>query len=303
MSYFDQYVHDGKVGGKYDVEMVLGILLVLPALFIILVTLIYPFLDAIRLSLIDLRTGEVVGLGNYQWLAAQSGFWRTVYLSFIWTVGNLALQGIAGIGLALILKEAFFGRDTIRTILLIPFIVPTAVTAVIWRWLFNSSFGPLNHWLVGYGIISEATNPLASTSLAMAAAIFVNSWRWAPLVALVVFAVLQTIPNSEYEAARIEGAGFIDQFRHVTWPHLKNSLMILGLLGFLLTFNIFDMIWLLTEGGPVNVTQTLPVFIYEVAFNFRHISRASAASVVLFFILVGFVFLYFQQREFKERIL
>lgn len=300
MSYFDKFVQDGKVRGKYDSEGLLGLLLVMPALLIVLITLIYPFLDAIRISLFDFRADDFVLFENYVWLFGQEAFLGTIWRSILWTVGNMALQGAVGIGVALLLNRAFFGRDAIRTIMLVPFIVPTAVTAVMWRYLFNSSYGPINHYLVEFGIIAQRANPLASTDIVLLTAILVNTWRWAPLVALVVLAVLQTIPREEYEAARIEGAGVINQFRHVTLPHLQNSLLILGLLGFLLTFNIFDMVWLLTEGGPSNATLTLPVYIYEIAFNFQNFGRASAASVVLFGLLAAFVYFYFQQSEFKE---
>jgi multiple sugar transport system permease protein len=300
MSYFDQFVQEGKIRGKYDSEEVLAWLLIAPSLLIIFVTLIYPFLDAFRISLFDIHAGEFVGLDNYVWLFSRDALFGTIWRSLVWTVGNMVLQGAVGIGVALLLNRAFFGRNAIRTIMLVPFIVPTAVTAVMWRYLFNSSYGPINHYLTDFGIISQGVNPLASGGLALPTIILVNTWRWAPLVALVVLAVLQTIPREEYEAARIEGAGVIDQFRHVTLPHLQNSLLILGLLGFLLTFNIFDMVWLLTEGGPSQATLTLPVYIYEIAFNLQNFSRASAASIVLFGLLVGFVYLYFQQEEFKE---
>lgn len=300
MSYFDQFVQNGKIRGRYDSEEILGLLLITPALFIILVTLVYPFIDAIRLSLRDVGAGVFVGTDNYQWLFGQDAFAGTVWRSLVWTVGNMALQGAVGIGVALLLNRAFLGRNAIRTVILIPFIVPTAVTAVMWRYLFNGSYGPINHYLLEFGLISETVNPLASGGLALTTVILINTWRWAPLVALVVLAVLQTIPREEYEAARMEGAGVIDQFRHVTLPHLQNSMLILGLLGFLLTFNIFDMVWLLTEGGPSNATLTLPVYIYDIAFNLQSFGRASAASIALFGILVVFVYLYFQQEEFKE---
>jgi multiple sugar transport system permease protein len=212
----------------------------------------------------------------------------------------MVLQGAVGIGVALLLRRQFAGRDAVRTVILVPFVVPTAVTAITWRWLVNTSYGPLNQWLVDFGLLSSPVNPLNDPATAMAAATFVNTWRWAPLVALVVFAVLQTIPREEYEAARIEGAGILDEFRHVTLPHLQNSLTVLGLLGFLLTFNIFDMIWLLTGGGPVGETTTLAVYIYEIAFNTQNIGRGTAISVALFGMLVVFVVAYFQQEEFKD---
>ncbi len=265
-----------------DRQTTIGILLIAPAVVIILVALVYPFLNALYVSLLDRATGEFVGLAHYQWLFAESSFIATLGRSLAWTVGNLAFQGVAGIAIALLLHREFAGRDVIRTAMLVPFVIPTAVTAIMWRWIFNTSYGPLNTWLGNLGLLSQPINPLNDPSLALAATTLINTWRWTPLVALVVFAVLQTIPREEYEAARIEGAGVIGEFYHVTYPHLQGSMTILGLLGFLLTFNIFDMIWLLTNGGPVQATTTLAVLIYDVAFEMQNIGRGTAVSVVLF---------------------
>ncbi len=274
--------------------------LMIPAITIVAVALVYPFLGAIQISFMNIGTNEFVGLQHYRWLFGQDTFWTVVGRSVVWTVANLVLQGVVGIGIALLLHRHFFGRDAVRTLMLIPFVIPTAVTAIAWQWVLNASYGPINAWLLEGGILSAPVNPFSEVELAFPMVILINTWRWAPLVALVVFAILQTIPREEYEAARIEGAGRLAEFYHVTYPHLTNSLLILGLIGFLLTFNIFDLIWLLTSGGPVGVTTTLPVLIYEVAFNLRNIGGASAISVVLFLLLVVFVVLYFRQREFKE---
>lgn len=298
---FAEYFRLERYGrAAWDRRSLVGAALILPALLVVAVSLIYPFIGAIQISFMNIGTSEYVGLSHYQWLSSHDAFWATVGRSFAWTIANLALQGIVGVGIALLLHRQFFGRDAVRTVMLIPFVVPSAVTAISWQWVLNATYGPLNQWLKGFGLLGSTVNPLAKPGLAFPAVILINTWRWAPLVALVVFAVIQTIPREEYEAARIEGAGIVAEFYHVTYPHLKNSLLILGLIGFLLTFNIFDLIWLLTKGGPVNVTTTLPVFIYEVAFNLQNIGRASAISVVLFAILVAFVVLYFRQREFTE---
>jgi multiple sugar transport system permease protein len=283
-----------------DTETTIGLLLVVPAVVIFLGVLVYPFLNAILVSFMDRATNEFVGLEHYQWLFAESSFVATLGRSLGWTVGNMALQGAAGIAIALLLHKRFFGRDAIRTVMLVPFVIPTAVTAIMWRWILNTSFGPLNTWLTDFGILSQPINPLNDPSTALLATTLINTWRWTPLVALVVFAVLQTIPREEYEAARVEGAGILREFWHVTYPHLKSSMTVLGLLGFLLTFNIFDMIWLLTNGGPVQATTTLAVLIYDVAFELQNIGRGTAVSVVLFLLLIGFVYAYFQQEEFED---
>lgn len=290
----------GERLAERDRETMVGIGLIAPALLVILIALVYPFLNAVYISFLNRATGEFVGLAHYEWLFANDRFWAAARRSVFWTVGNLVLQGLAGISVALLLHRQFFGRGVVRTVMLVPFIIPSAVTAIMWRWLVNTSYGPLNQWLVGSGLIGQPINPLNDPSLALTAATVINTWRWTPLVALVVFAVLQTIPREEYEAARIEGAGMLSEFYHVTYPHLQSSMTVLGLLGFLLTFNIFDMLWLLTSGGPVGETTTLAVFIYEIAFNTQNIGRGTAISVVLFLMLVVFVVAYFQQEEFKE---
>lgn len=300
MSFAENYIRLRNRVEETDRRTLTGIGLILPAIALIGVTIIYPFFSALQISFYDLASGEFVGLDHYQWLFTRDAFWTYTLYSVLWTVGNIVLQGVVGITLALLLHRAFFGREAVRTILLIPFVIPTAVTAIMWRWMFNATYGPLNHYALELGVISSAINPLGDTSYALATVTLVNTWRWAPLVALVVFAILQTIPEEEYEAARIEGANVISEFYHVTYPHLNQSLTILGLLGVLLTFNIFDMVWLLTEGGPVGATTTLPVFIYDIAFNAQNIGRGTAVSVVLFAMLVVFVIAYFQQEAFKE---
>lgn len=285
----------------YDRETLVGIGLVVPAVLLIVLTLFYPFARAIWLSFTDLTTGEFVGAARYEWLLGRSEFPGIVLNTFVWTVGNILLQGIIGVGIALLLNRRFFGRDTIRTVMLIPFVIPTAVTAITWRWLFNGSYGPINEWGQSLGLIESSFTPFSDPALSLAAVTIVNVWRWAPLVALIVFAILQTIPPEEYEAARIEGAGLLSEFYHVTYPHLKSGLTVLGLLGFLIVFNIFDVIWLLTEGGPGFESTTLPVYIYEVAFQQQYIGRGNAVSFVLFLILVAFVWAFFRTNDLEVR--
>jgi multiple sugar transport system permease protein len=292
------------VGADVDVDesTVVGATLVAPAMLLVAGVLVYPFVGAIRLSLLDIDSGAFVGADHYAWLVSQANFWAFTVRTLGWTVGNLALQGIVGVTVAMALNRKFFGRDTIRTAILIPFVIPTAVTGILWRWLFNGSWGPIN-LLVGnqLGLVDSSITPFVTGELALAAVTVVNAWRWTPLVALIVFAVLQTIPPEEYEAARIEGAGLLAEFRHVTYPHLSSALSVLGLLGFLITFNIFDMIWLLTNGGPGTATTTLPVFVYEVTFKRQAIGQGNATSVVLLAMLLVFVVGFFWRNEIVER--
>lgn len=285
---------------EYDVDTLAGWLLIAPAILLIAVTLLYPFANAIWLSFKNLNTGAFVGLEHYRWLVSQGNFWTIVGHSITWTVVNLLLQGVLGVGIALLLNRKFVGRDSIRTVMLVPFVIPTAITAILWRWLFNGSWGPINVWLRNAGLISGKVLPFSNPELALAATTLVNVWRWTPLVALIVFAVLQTIPREEYEAARIEGAGLLAEFYHVTFPHLQRALSVLGLIGVLIIFNIFDMIWLLTRGGPGEATTTLPVFVYVTAFKNYSIGRGNAISVVLLLMLLVFVVAFFWHHDILE---
>ncbi len=284
-----------------DEKSLVGIALIAPAILLILGVLIYPFLDAIRMSFVNIDTGEFIGLAHYEWLLSQDNFWSFTGKTILWTAGNLALQGFFGVTIAIALNRAFPGRSVLRTLILIPFVIPTAVTGILWRWLFNGSWGPINVILLDLGVISEPFTPLVNNSLALPMVTLINAWRWTPLVALIVFAVLQTIPDEEYEAARIEGANLLQEFYHVTYPHLASALTVLGLLGLLITFNIFDMIWVLTRGGPGTGTTTLPVFIYEVAFNRQAIGQGNAISVALLAMLLVFVILFFWRNDVLER--
>lgn len=286
---------------EFDERSLVGIALITPAILLILGVLIYPFLDAIRLSFVNIDTGEFVGLRYYEWLVSRDNFWAFTGKTILWTVGNLALQGFFGVTIAIALNRAFPGRSIVRTLILIPFVIPTAVTGILWRWLFNGSWGPINVVLQDLGVISEPFTPLVNNSLALPMVTLINAWRWAPLVALIVLAVLQTIPEEQYEAARLEGANLFQEFYHVTYPHLTSALTVLGLLGFLITFNIFDMIWVLTRGGPGTATTTLPVFIYEVAFNRQEIGHGNAISVALLGMLLVFVVLFFWRNDVLDR--
>lgn len=301
MSVRDRVDAFAPAGVDIDEETLTGVGLVLPAIALIAAVLVYPFIGAIRLSFLNIDTGAFVGLDHYRWLLTQENFWSFTVKTLVWTVGNLALQGFFGVTVAMALNRQFPGRDGLRTAILLPFVIPTAVTGILWRWMFNGSWGPINVLLQQeLGLISTPFTPFVNEQFTLAAVTFVNAWRWVPLVALIVFAVLQTIPREQYEAARIEGAGLWSEFYHVTYPHLSSALSVLGLLGFLITFNIFDMIWLLTNGGPGTATTTLPVFVYEVAFKRQAIARGNAISVVLLLMLIVFVVAFFWRNQVLE---
>ncbi len=277
-----------------------GFLLSLPSTLLILAVIVFPFSYVAGMSLFNEATGEYVGAGNYRRVLGSTDFLPSVSVSLVWTVSNLVVQTLCGLALALFLNQRFAGRDAARTLFLVPFVVPTAVVGLMFSWMLNSTFGVVNHLILTLGLSDVPLNFLGDPRYALPTVILINCWRWIPLVALIIFSILQGIPRSEYEAARVEGAGGWATFRFVTYPYIGRSMTAIGLLGTLLTFNIFDLIWLLTAGGPVNRTKGLPVLIYEFAFGRQDLGAAAAASVLMFLMLLVFTLLYFRRRQFRE---
>lgn len=277
-----------------------GLLLSLPATLLIVAVIVFPFAYVAGMSFFDEASGTFVGAANYRGVLGSTDFPPSVGVSLVWTAANLVIQTVGGLALALFLNQRFAGRDVARTLFLVPFVVPTAVVALMFSWMLNSTFGVVNHLLLTGGLADMPLNFFGDPRLALPTVILINCWRWIPLVALIVFSILQGIPRSEYEAARVEGAGSWATFRFVTYPYIGRSMTAIGLLGTLLTFNIFDLIWLLTAGGPLNRTRSLPVLIYEFAFGRQDLGAAAAASVLMFLMLLVFTLLYFRRRDFGE---
>ncbi|WP_309085694.1 sugar ABC transporter permease [Chelativorans sp.] len=265
---------------------------VAPALLFLAAILGWPLVQALALSMQDVRVigspGAFVGTANYERILAAPEFWRAAGLSVVWVVANAVLQTALALSAALVLAEKFPGVRVARTWIIITWIVPTVVVVVIWRWLFSTSGGIINPLLVQSGLIERPVGFFATPWTAMATLIFINSWRWFPFIALMILAGLLRIPGDLYEAARIDGAGTWSRFRYVTWPLLAPTLSVLAVIGTLLSFNVFDVIWLLTAGGPAGGSRTLPVLIYETAFKGYRLSEAATISVLATVFLMVF---------------
>ena len=265
---------------------------VAPALLFLAAILGWPLIQAVLLSLQDVRVigspGAFVGLANYERILAAPEFWRAAGLSIVWVLANAVLQTALALTAALVLNEKFPGVRVARTWIIITWIVPTVVVVVIWRWLFSTSGGMINPLLIQFGIVERPVGFFATPWTAMATLIFINSWRWFPFIALMLLADLTRIPGDLYEAAHLDGAGAWSRFRYVTWPLLAPTLSVLAVIGTLLSFNVFDIIWLLTAGGPAGGSRTLPVLIYETAFKGYRLSEAATISVLATLFLMAF---------------
>ena len=270
----------------------LAIAFVAPALLVLAAILGWPLVSAVLLSLQDVRTigsqGQWVGFANYSNVLSNPMFWTSVGMSFVWVVANAALQTALALMAALTLNQNFPGVKIARTWIILTWIVPTVVVVIIWRWLFSTSGGMINPLMMQTGITERAVGFFSTPWTAMATLIFINSWRWFPFIALMMLAGLTRIPADLYEAARIDGANGWKRFTRITWPLLAPTLGVLTVVGTLLSFNVFDIIWLLTAGGPAGGTRTLPVMIYETAFKGYKLSEAATISVLATMLLMAF---------------
>lgn len=285
-------------------NIVLGWCLVAPLLLWLLLTVIYPLCYTFWLSMQNQELlgakSEFVWLETYKVVLSDKEFWNALKNSLIWTVGNSILQGIGGLTVGLLLNQRFKGCRFMRVWIILPWIIPTVVMAIMWKWMLSSTFGVLGWLLVKSGLCTTAPNFLGDPFNAMPTLILINSWRWIPFMAVVILAALQTIPDDLYEAAAVDGAGPVKKFLTITLPGVAGTTTTMFLIGTLFSFNMFDVVWLMTEGGPLNYTTTLPVLIYKSAFKTFRVSQAAAISVVVFVILACFVALASRMSALKD---
>jgi multiple sugar transport system permease protein len=197
------------------------------------------------------------------------------------------------VSIALLLNKNFIGRGIARAIVFAPYLIPTVVAVLVWRYMFHDVLGVVNYFLLKAGWINEPVNWLSSPKVAMMTVIIVGVWKFFPFVVLAILGVLQAIPQDQYEAAKIDGASEWQQFWRITLPHLMPIFLLTTLLRSIWTFHKFDIIYLLTGGGPVGSTTTLPVLVYQKAFADFEIGRASALALITAFLLTILLLIYF----------
>lgn len=282
-----------------------GLLLVSPMIVWITLTLVIPMVDGIRISFLNIRylgmSAGLAGLSNFKRVLSDKEFWDSVANSVVWTVANTLIQFFGCIGVAIVLNLKFRGKEIVRSWIVLPWVLPTIVLAIVWKWILDPTHGVANHLLFQMGFINKPVEFLASPNYALLTVILINSWRWIPYFAVIVLAALQTVPREIYEAATIDGASRWQSFKHVTVPSISPVLKVVFLNSFLWSVNIFDTIWLLTRGGPLNSTTTLPIYIYGKAFRNFRFGEAAAASILMFLFLTVLVILYLSS-VFKEEV-
>ncbi len=282
--------------------------LVVPALAAVMLVLLFPTLNAVRMSLTDFsltRPGPFafVGLRNYRGAFGIGEFRRALQNTIVFTAVGVTFQAALGLLLALLLNRAMKMRGTLRATILFPWALPTALNAIIWRWMYSADFGVFNFLLMRFGIIDQRINWLGSPDMAMGSMIFVAVWKTSSFMALIILTGLQTIPDDLYEAAVIDGASAWQKFVRITLPFIAPAIILAMLLRSMDAFRAFELPFALTEGGPAGATQTISLYGYRQLFQFLNFDRGSAVAVMQFLmlLLLGIVYVHLLRR--RERAL
>lgn len=276
-------------------EAPLGYLLVLPLLLVLVGLLVYPIISAVLLSFQDKVLGvpgKFIGLGNYKELLFDDPTFRLVVRnSFVFTFFSIAGKLVIGMGMALVLNQHLKGRNMFRGWLLLPWITPTFVTALTWRWMWDGTSGIINFILMKIGILELPIAWLGSAATAFTAVITTNIWRGFPFFGISLLAAMQAIPAELYEAAEVDGATPWDKFRYITLPGIRTVLLIVTMLSTIWTFNDFQIVYIMTGGGPSFATQIFATYTYAVGFQGSRLGYAVAVSTMLTPVLIFMILL------------
>ena len=274
-----------------------GFLLAVPTFVVIFGFIFFPVGYSVWLSFTNkhaISPGyDYIGLANYIGLSREPEFWWSLWRGTIFSVGSIVLQILLGLGAALLLNQSFTGRGFVRGITLFPYMLPTIVTILLWKWLLSATYGPVNYVLQALGIIHAPVVWLGADWL-MASTIFVAVWQFFPFVVISLLARLQTIDLELYEAAAIDGANALRRFLHITLPELRQVLYVVILLRTFFMFTKFDVPWLMATGGGLQrLIENLPVYAFRKTFATFQAGEGAAIAVSLFLLLVLLTILYF----------
>jgi multiple sugar transport system permease protein len=271
-----------------------GYAFIAPVFVFLCAVIVFPLAHAFWTSLQRVRglSSTFVGVANYRHIFDDEAFWHSLDVSLRFTAVSVTLHVVLGLALALLLNELRFARRPLRILFLTPWMVAPAVGATIWLWLLEPQFGVVNYMLHAGGLISTPVAWLGEPRLAFASIVAVDVWRGTPFVLLLMLAGLQTIPQDQYEAAAMDGANAWQRFRYVTLPNLRYLLVVASTLDVINTIRHYDIIGVMTAGGPANATEVLPVLLYNTAFRGNRFGEAAAIGVALLVIVFTFATLY-----------
>jgi multiple sugar transport system permease protein len=291
-----------RFGDLLNQENSLGLILMFPAVAILLLFIAYPFVLGIWYSLVNARIGvpgTFVGLDNFISNAQNGIFQQTMRNTFVYTAITTVFKLGLGMALALLMNQHFPFKNLARAGLLLPWIIPTALSTLAWLWIFDATYGIISWALKNAGLIRTNIPFLGDPTLAMGSVIAVNIWRGTPFFAISLLAGLQTISQDLYEAAAIDGANALQRFRHVTLPLIMPVLTIVTLFSIIWTFADFQLVYVLTRGGPTNSTHLLATLAYQIGMTAGELSNGAAISLWMFPFMAALVVavLWYQRRE------
>ncbi len=284
-------------------DALIGLALILPSLLIILGISLQPILSTLFLSLFETTRGinaeqTFVGLGNYIALLRDSVFWITIGRTLYFTLVSVGLELILGLAIAQLIHSHPPGWQFLRTSLIIPWAVPTIVNGTMWRWIYNADYGALNGLLVQLGIIEKYIPWLTRPDVAMNLVIIADIWHSVPFIALILQAALATLPADLEEAASVDGANAFQRFLLIRLPLLRPAILVALVIRTVEAFRVFDIIYVITNGGPANGTVTISYLTYLEMFSFGHLGRGSALSflISIFTLVMAFLYIRFLYR-------
>ncbi|GCA52934.1 MULTISPECIES: carbohydrate ABC transporter permease [Sinorhizobium] len=266
-------------------------LLMLPLLVVMTAVIGWPLVDTVRLSFTDAKLvgteGGFIGPANYIKMLTGSNFQRALVTTTWFAVISVAAEMVLGVLAALLLNQQFRGRTALRALMILPWALPTVVNATLWRLIYNPEYGALNAALTQLGLLDSYRSWLGEPGTALAALIVADCWKNFPLVALIALAALQAVPRDITAASLVDGAGPFNRFRFVIMPYLAGPLLVALVLRTIEAFKVFDIIWVMTRGGPANSTRTLSILVYQEAFSFQRAgSGASLALIVTLLVTI-----------------
>jgi multiple sugar transport system permease protein len=258
-----------------------------------------PIAYALGMSLFEDPTGNAVfaGLANYVAVLTGDTFGTALWNSVVYAVSSTVLSLVVGLGLALVVNREIRAGNALRTLMIFPYLLPTLVVIFMWRFILDPNVGILNQYLVQWGVLAEPIAFFSELAWAMPAVVVASVWKYGSFAFFILLARLQAIDPNLYERARVEGASTWQAFRDITVPHLRGAILIILLVRGIWMFNKFDIIFLSTRGGPLDATTTLPIRVYELAFNDVNFGGATALAGVMFFLLAAVAVVYFRVFE------
>jgi multiple sugar transport system permease protein/N,N'-diacetylchitobiose transport system permease protein len=257
-----------------------------PAALVIVLVVVVPLARAAWMSLFDIslvRPGDepFVGLGNYLDQLTSPDFWAAVGRALFFTVVSTAIELMLGLALALLMDQPLRGRWLLRALIILPWALPTVVNALMWRWIDNAEYGALNALLTQLGLLHEYKVWLSNSDIAMWMVILADVWKMTPLVAILLLAALQSVDRELIDVARVDGASSFQAFRLVLMPLITPVILIVLVLRTMEAFKVFDIIWIMTGGGPANATQTIAIYAYQTAYQGYDFGRGAALGYLI----------------------